>query len=114
MTSSRSHRLAFLVAVVLPGMAQASPFLLCDPYPASAGVDNFSVVIDGKPAVASTPLALADGSEKCHHDLAGLSNGQHTATVKACNQWGCSASSAPFVFSVGVPSVPTGLGITTN
>lgn len=104
-------RLAWLA--LLPGFAQGAPFLVSDPYPASAGVDRFEVTVDGK-ASTSAPQTMADGSERPHYDLAGLGNGQHTASIKACGQWGCGAASSPFTFVVGVPSAPTGLGISAN
>jgi hypothetical protein len=92
---------------LFPAVCYASPFLVCDPYTAADQVTNFQVTIDTAAPVDSAPVTNA-----LKYDLANVSSGSHTAKVKACNIWGCSADSAPFTFVKQLPGVPQNVTIT--
>lgn len=84
------------------------PWLTCSPYPADVPKPtSFLVTMDGAPAVESTPLVNADGSVQLRHDLAGISDGPHSAVVVAKNGWGESSPSSPFAFASGAPGAPS-------
>ena len=98
-----------LICVLMSGAAQATPFLVCDPYPPSVPQPTefvISVVGQASPVVvAATP---SDQGAYLHWDVAGQT-GAKTLTVKARNAWGESVASAPFAYVAGVPGTPGGL-----
>jgi hypothetical protein len=59
----------------------------------------------------SVPYLLADGSVKLHFDLAGYDAGRYLMTIKACNEWGCSPVTSPFVYDASVPRMPSGVSV---
>lgn len=100
----------------------ASPFLICDPYPATVTQPNsFYVYLDGATTPLKSPaITNADNSKQMKFDLAPttITVGQHSAQVSAVIEdvWGVSESTkAPFSFTkrdVTIkPSVPTGIGL---
>lgn len=105
--------LKFILAIMLmfPSLCFASPFLVCDPYPASVGVTQFAITIDGTLVTVNAKVA-ADGSTSIYYDCASLSTGTHTITAKAISLWGESASSSPFVFTRPASlTAPAGTGL---
>jgi hypothetical protein len=96
--------------------AKASPFLVCDPYP--AGLDQstmpVSFVLKG---LSAQPLSVPvqtnqDGTIQLHYDLSQQPHGTFTVVADAVNVFGgASPDSAPFVFTVGTPTAPTNLRI---
>jgi hypothetical protein len=101
----------------LAAIAYASPFLVCNPYP--AGLDQAtmptSFVIKGLTANPVSTLATTnpDGTIQLHYDLSQLGHGSYTVVVDAVNALGgISPDSAPFLFVLGVPVVPTNIRIT--
>ena len=110
-------RTLFLAVFIASGIASASPFLVCDPYPAGLAQATMPVsfVIKG---LSSTPLSVPaqtnqDGTLQLHYDLNGLGNGSYTVIVDAVNVFGgVSPDSFPFTFTSGVPAMPTNIRIT--
>jgi hypothetical protein len=95
---------------------KASPFLVCDPYPAGLDQSTMPVgfILTG---LAAQPISVPvqtnqDGTIQLHYDLSQQSHGTFTVTASATNVFGGSSlPSAPFTFTSGVPAVPTGLRI---
>ena len=107
-----------IALIMLPLCAfAAGPYLVCDPYPASAvQPTGFTCTFD---ALAPTPIPIstnADGSVQMHFDLAALNltNGNHTVKCSAQDAWGSSGDSAPFAFTKGVPSPPANIRLQLN
>lgn len=103
----------FLLLVI---RVMASPFLVCDPYPAglSQAVMPVSFILKGLSAnPISTPATInQDGTIQLHYDLGSLSNGTYTVIADAVNVFGgVSPDSGPFVFTNGVPAAPSNLRI---
>lgn len=92
--------LFFVLILALPVLA--APWLVSDPTPPGDEVTKFRLSFDGGPYVDSAP----DASKAVRYDLAGISEGSHTVVAQACNVWGCSADSAPFVFTKKIPGAP--------
>ena len=100
-----------LVHVVL-----ATPFLVCDPYPAGAdpSVTPTTFILKG---LAANPIMTGaqvnpDGTVQLHYDLATLSNGNFTVIADAVNVFGgVSPDSPPFAFVNGIPAAPNNLRI---
>lgn len=88
--------LVIVLAVLIPVICSASPWLICDP---QAGVTSYQFTDD---AFFATKTAEADGSLR--YDLAGIPSGTHNIQVRAANLWGVSDPS-PFEFSVSIPTV---------
>ena len=81
--------------------ARADPFLMCDP---QINVSYYVVTIDG--IMETVPaFDLGDGTVRLNFDLAGITEGEHTCSIKAGNAWGESVS-VPFVFTRAGPDVP--------
>ena len=102
-------RLLFAL-LLLPTLAHAAPFLVCDPAPVGEGVTSYKIIEGGVTTATPAPL---------HHDLTSVSSGAHSITVAACRDdvvWGTLCSSTvPFAYSrPGNPGVPVGFGIKAN
>jgi len=109
----------FWVSVLMglvPLIAEASPFLVCDPYPSTAvQPTEFVVTISGVSAPVTTPAVDVTGGKGMKLDLGPLNlTGARTVTAKAKNAWGESAASLPFVFTAGAPATLTGLGLSAQ
>lgn len=106
----------FLLAGLLPVSVLASPFLVCDPYPATGQQPTeFVVTISGVANPVTSPAIDVTGGKALRLDLGPLNlSGAHTVTAKARNQWGESASSPNFTFTAGVPGVPGGIGLSAQ
>jgi hypothetical protein len=95
---------------------QASPFLVCDPYPAGAdpNVTPTTFILKG---LSANPIMTGaqinpDGTVQLHYDLATLGNGNFTVIADAVNTFGgVSPDSPPFVFTNGIPAPPSNLRI---
>lgn len=94
----------------------ASPYLICDPYPATGQQPTeFVVTISGIANPIVTPAVDVTGGKAMRLDLGPLNlTGAKTATAKARNAWGESAASSPFLFSAGTPVAPGGIGLSAN
>lgn len=93
-----------LVFLIFANVAQAAPFLVCDP---QAGVTHYQIT--GDPYWTGDIPAQADGSLRT--DLATIPTGAHNISVRACNLWGCS-SAVPFSFTKELPVAPANTRIT--
>ena len=98
--------------LLMSSVAFASPFIVCDPYPVGVSQpDQFILTIDAGSPITSPAETLADGTKRLKYDLAGISTGTHSVTVKArIDLWGLESTSVPF--SLEKPSVaasPAGL-----
>ena len=91
-----------LCLLLIPSLVWAAPFLICDPAPIVDAVTRYVVILDATAPVDSVPVLNA-----LRFDLAGVSAGPHSVKVKACNVWGCSADTAPFMFTKSSPGTPT-------
>jgi len=86
-------------------------FLISTPQPA-AEVDLFVIDIDG--TVHNSPPQVDGSLARLHFELPSLSFGNHTATVRAVNEWGDGQWSDPFDFVVQLPSKVSGLGLSVD
>jgi hypothetical protein len=87
----------------LAGILLASPYLVCDPVPAS--LDQFtkpvSYILTGlSPDPLTTPAMVnQDGTVQLRYDLVNLKNGNYTVTAAAVSVLGgVSPASGPFLF----------------
>ena len=104
------------LALLVPGLSWASPFVVSDPYPA-AGIqpDGFAVSVDGG-AVVESPAQAVTGGVRLYYDVSAMSSGTHTLRVKAYKNdaaWGrLESTEAVFTFSrPASPSAPAGIGL---
>lgn len=109
----RPQRLLFGLAMALiTHTAQSSPFLVCDPYPATSPQPDAFLVTVGTAAPVTVPATKeTDGGVILKWDLAGIGEGAKTVKVRAKSAWGESADSLPFAFMPGVPAPPGGIRI---
>lgn len=101
--------------------ALATPFLVCDPYPANteAGLNVGSFVINGLSTNAITTAATikSDGTQVLDYDLGTvpLTNGtKYTISVYAVNNYGAAGDPATVVFTKGIPAPPGNLRLSPN
>lgn len=101
----------YLLAIILmlPALALAAPFLVCDPSTVDGSEPTAFVVTLNGTTYAAPAVATGTNQVYLHLDLSGKVAANNTATVKAQNVWGDSAQSAPFVFKAGAPAAPGGL-----
>jgi hypothetical protein len=107
--TSKPGKLLLLIglsALLLPSLAFADPYLVCNP---QTNVTHYVIIIDGS---TSEVLAydLGDGTVMLKYDLAGVSTGAHNVEVEAKNVWGVS-SPVPFAFTKAVAGVPANIRI---
>ncbi len=105
----KPHRLLFKIWIagflllLMIGMADAAPFLVCDAEP---NVDSCVVEVDGVEFPTPYPL---------HYDLAGIATGNHTVRARFVNAlWGASEWSDPLDFTRPSLGVPSGLGLSAD
>jgi hypothetical protein len=103
--------LTVLVYLLLCSVANADPFLVCDPQPS---VTQYRVVFDAGPAILSP--AQPDGSARV--DIANLTQGPHTGTIQAGAQYTLNGQPQPawlwstiVPFDLTVPATPAVAGI---
>jgi len=100
---------------LLPAVAQAAPFLVCNPVPTNVATTivptEYVVTISGVASPITTPAVAAGTNQVALKlDLGPLNlSGSRTVTVKARNSWGESADSLPFTFTAGRPVAPIGI-----
>ena len=93
-----------------------APFLSCSVYPAGPNQPTeFEVYMDGAITPSITPALAVTGGVRLNYDLASISIGNHTVTVKGAKSdpyWGriTSSSSSPFAF-VRPSGISTPIGI---
>lgn len=106
----------YLLLAMLPFVANAAPFLICDPYPSTgAQPSEFVVTISGITTPIVTPAVDVAGGKAMRLDLGPLNlSGAKTVTAKARNAWGESAASSPFSFGAGSPAPVTGIGLSVQ
>ena len=75
-------------------------------------VDYFEVEIDG--AVIRSDAQVDGDQARLHHELTGLSMGEHTVRVSAVNGWGKSEWTDPFGFVAQLPGPVSGLGLSAE
>ena len=111
---------ALLLALAVPLLAEAAPFVVCDSYTTGVIPDTFRVSLDGAAEVVSPRWSgtTEDGTvltNVVHFDVGTVAVGAHSVAVKACKVdplWGeaCSLAS-PFAFTrpaLGPPTTITG------
>lgn len=103
-------KLWFLTLILLPTMAMANPFLVCDP---QTDADEYVVTTQTGQPVNSQPyseVTLSDGSTVAIvMDLAAVGEGTHNWEVQACNDMGECSSAVPFVYQKTLPGEPSGM-----
>ena len=105
--------IAAILALGLSTNAIAFPFLMSQPYVATAvQPETFTVVIDGVSKTVA-PVKDANNLNVLKFDLAGITLGNKTATITASNVWG-NSTTATYDFSAATPATPTGFYISTN
>jgi hypothetical protein len=87
------------------------PYLVADPQP-EVDVDFYEVELDGV-TVRSDP-EREDGMVRLHHDLTGISVGEHKVRVRAVNRWATSDYTPFLEFTSGAPPDVTGLTIESS
>ncbi len=109
-------KLFFLIAFFLfTGTAMAAPFVVSDPYAATATQpDGFVVSMDGGPVVESPADPVTSSTVRFKFDVGAVTSGNHTLKVKAYKNdavWG-RLESAEAVFTFARPagvSAPAGV-----
>jgi hypothetical protein len=103
--------LVLMISACIPAIAQASPFLVCDP--TTETIEYY--VVSGLPTGMGAEKITPDVTKKYGFmlDLSTLPPGEYTIKAKACTgPWGCSADSLPFSFKRPAPSQsPLGIGL---
>jgi len=109
-------KLFFLIAFFLfTGTAMAAPFVVSDPYAATATQpDGFVVSMDGGPVVEAPADPVTSSTVRFKFDVGAVESGSHTLRVKAYKQdavWGrLESTEAVFTFArPAAPAVPGGL-----
>src|SRR3989304_352362 len=107
---------ALLLALAVPLLAEAAPFLVCASYTSGVIPDTFRVSLDGAAEVVSPRWSgtTEDGTvltNVVHFDVGTVAVGAHSVAVKACKVdplWGeaCSLAS-PFAFTRPALGPPT-------
>jgi hypothetical protein len=109
--------LGLLFAVALSTMVYAaSPmFLICGTYPMTDpnAPTSFILTFDNGTPVTAAPVQF-NGGYRPHYSVSGMAAGTHSVTVEACNQWGCSAPSSAYTFTIAVPAIPSAVGLSNQ
>ena len=86
--------LAIIAGILLMvGVCQAAPFLVCDPPDPAEQIISYIVYQDG--TEIATPTAQPDGSLRM--DLQAITPGVYNWTAKAVNVWRQSDNSDPYI-----------------
>jgi len=99
--------LTIIMALLVPVLACANPFLVCDP---QDGITMYDMETNG--TVTEDFTAEPDGSAKI--DLAGLADGEYTVRLRAKNEWGVSNWSDPLAFTKATPTAPLNLRVSSE
>jgi hypothetical protein len=108
------------MAIACSGIAQASPFVVSDPYPmASSPQPTHCGVWLNAAAKIEIPVTAGPAGVYCKYDVGGVPSGANTVKMShiyhdAVDPWGDleSPQSAPFTFNRPItPSAPTGLSV---
>jgi len=73
---------------------------------------SYIINLDG--TETESPAQITDpqtGEKRLFFDLTGLAEGDHTVTIQGKGLWGVSPPTAPFDFTVELPSTPSGVGL---
>jgi hypothetical protein len=94
-------------------------YLIADPVPDGAdklseGTDYFEVELDGTITRSDGQRDEAAGQIQLHHDLSGISEGDHTVRVRGVNDLGEGPWSVPFSFGVSLPGQVSGIGLSAE
>lgn len=109
----------FLSMLIAATIANASPFVVCDPYPLEASLTDtdppnpeyFIVVFDNGAPITSPAYVLPDGRVMLRHDLGAVGKGKHVVKIKAAHSlWG-ESTEVPFTFRAGNPNPAGGAGL---
>jgi hypothetical protein len=100
-----------LLMLLLPTVALAAPFLVCDPYTVDGSEPTSFVVIINGTTYTVPATAIGTTQVYLHMDIAGkYVTGTNTVTAKGKNMWGDGPiTPSPLVFKAGVPAAPGGL-----
>lgn len=97
-----------VLALLIPAVSWASPFLVCDPYTGDTQPQYFMVAIDNAPAVRSDAQAVT-GGVRLYYDVASLDfKARHDFVARACyvNSIGVEVCSDPANFTYPAPVIP--------
>ena len=104
---SKKTAIFIFALLLLPTLAFAAPFLVCDPQPKT---DVTHYVITGDINVTIPAKDLGDGTVRLVYDLGNVAEGPYDLQVKAKNEWGESVA-VPFDFVKALPVVPENIRI---
>ncbi|MCA9495909.1 MAG: hypothetical protein KC589_03120 [Nanoarchaeota archaeon] len=111
--SIKTSIFATLLALGLSTGAAGAPFLMSQPYAATAvQPESFTVVINGVSKTVD-PTKDANNLNVLKFDLDGIGLGDKSATITATNIWGNSGT-ATYNFSASAPAIPTGFYISKD
>jgi hypothetical protein len=111
-------RILLIVWLLIGTYCNGSPFLSCDPYPASttdANLNVVSFVITFVEPTGVSPVTVqaqvgTSGDRQLFYDVGPLANATYSVTAAAVNGYALeSPQSVVFTFMKGSPSTPTGL-----
>jgi hypothetical protein len=92
--------------LIFIGTSFGSPFVVTAPQD-EALVTGYIVTLDATPTNV-TPQVLGDGTVRCVYDLNGISEGNHSLSIKATNIWG-ESNDIPFSFTKALPPDPSSI-----
>lgn len=101
----------FIALMLASASLYAAPFVETSESPSSDVVTSYEFRIDAGGPTTVAPTATAGGTRGYLDVVALTGTGNHQVTVSACNIWGCSPESPPFLFSTSVPSTPSATGL---
>ena len=93
---------AALLVLVAP-LAWGAPFLVADPPSGNGQITHYKIYKDAVLEGTSTGEVLS-------YDLVGVTPGEYDWTAEACNVWGCSSLSDPYI-SPSQASPPSSLNV---
>ena len=96
--------LIVLAMVMIPSICFSAPFLTCTSVP-SGSWDTIGVKMDTAAEVFVAPKINTDGTQTLWYDLANVSVGNHSVTLRG--KKGVWYSAVPLVFTFTRPNVPS-------
>lgn len=106
--------LFLMLTLMLPMLAYADPWLVCDPYPIGEKPDYFIVTFNNvpQPQIAYQEQVMSDGNTYALlMDLAGIPEGNLNFTATAHNIWGPSDPSDPYQAVKKLPGKPLNMDL---